>query len=168
MTNPAARTLLPLLLCTVAGPALAQEPVAATSPPGGSSALTQVARFQHQVTRRDRGAGRPDLRELPALDRGFPGLGGGAEGRKPVPYPDGEWNSWRNARKDAVDPKTHFVCVQSVVADKQGRLWVVDAAAPAMAAVVKDGPKLVAIDLKTNAVAKTIAFDHRWPRRDPT
>lgn len=78
---------------------------------------------------------------------------------KPVPYPDGEWNSWRNARKDAVDPKTHFVCVQSVVADKQGRLWVVDAAAPAMAAVVKDGPKLVSIDLKTNAVAKTIAFD---------
>lgn len=50
MTSPAARTLLPLFLCTVAGPALAQEPVAATSPPAGSSALTQVARFQHQVT----------------------------------------------------------------------------------------------------------------------
>ena len=78
---------------------------------------------------------------------------------KAVAYPDAEWNSWRNARKDEVDPKNHFVCVQSVVADGQDRLWVVDAAAPAMGAVVKDGPKLVGIDLKTNRVIKTIPFD---------
>ena len=36
---------------------------------------------------------------------------------------------------------------------------MVDAAAPAMAHVVKDGPKLVGIDLKTNQVVKTIPFD---------
>ena len=46
-----------------------------------------------------------------------------------------------------------------MVADGQDRLWVVDAAAPAMAHVVKDGPKLVGIDLKTNQVVKTIPFD---------
>ncbi|GJD59436.1 hypothetical protein MTDSW087_00675 [Methylobacterium dankookense] len=78
---------------------------------------------------------------------------------KPVAYPNDDWNSWRNARKDEVDPKTHFVCVQSVVADGQDRLWVVDAAAPAMAHVIKDGAKLVGIDLKTNQVVKTIPFD---------
>ncbi len=78
---------------------------------------------------------------------------------KPVAYPNDDWNSWRNARKDEVDPKNHFVCVQSVVADGQDRLWVVDAAAPGMAAVVKDGAKLVGIDLKTNRVVKTIPFD---------
>lgn len=159
MTNPAARTLLPLLLCTVAGPALAQEPVAATSPPGGSSALTQVARFQHQVTGVTVAQDGRIFVNFPRWTEDSPVSVAELKDGKPVPYPDGEWNSWRNARKDAVDPKTHFVCVQSVVADKQGRLWVVDAAAPAMAAVVKDGPKLVAIDLKTNAVAKTIAFD---------
>ena len=36
---------------------------------------------------------------------------------------------------------------------------MVDAAAPAMAHVVKDGAKLVGIDLKTNQVVKTIPFD---------
>jgi sugar lactone lactonase YvrE len=36
---------------------------------------------------------------------------------------------------------------------------VLDPAAPAMAAVVPEGPKLVEIDLKTNQVARTIAFD---------
>ncbi|MCJ2122847.1 SMP-30/gluconolactonase/LRE family protein [Methylobacterium sp. J-077] len=160
MTMPAARTLLPLLLSTLAGPALAQEPVAATSPPpAGSSALTQVARFQHQVTGVTVAQDGRIFVNFPRWTEDAPVSVAELKDGKPVPYPDAEWNAWRNARKDEVDPKTHFVCVQSVVADRHGRLWVVDAAAPAMAAVVKDGPKLVAIDLKTNTVAKTIAFD---------
>ncbi|MCJ2139273.1 major royal jelly family protein [Methylobacterium sp. E-066] len=160
MTMPAARTLLPLLLSTLAGPALAQEPVAATSPPpAGSAALTQVARFQHQVTGVTVAQDGRIFVNFPRWTEDAPVSVAELKDGKPVPYPDAEWNAWRNARKDEVDPKTHFVCVQSVVADRHGRLWVVDAAAPAMAAVVKDGPKLVAIDLKTNTVAKTIAFD---------
>ncbi len=75
------------------------------------------------------------------------------------PYPDAEWNAWRNARKDDVSPGDHWVCVQSVVADQRGSLWVIDPAAPAMAAVVDDGPKLVQIDLSTDKVVKVIAFD---------
>lgn len=74
-------------------------------------------------------------------------------------YPNDDWNAWRNARKDELAPQQHFVCVQSVVADKRGSLWVLDAAAPAQALVVPGGPKLVRIDLKTNEVAKTISFD---------
>jgi hypothetical protein len=55
--------------------------------------------------------------------------------------------------------RDHFVCVQSVVADTHGNLWVVDPAAPAAAFVVQGGPKLVRIDLNTNNVAQVIHFD---------
>jgi sugar lactone lactonase YvrE len=49
--------------------------------------------------------------------------------------------------------------VQSVVADHDGNLWVLDPASPAIAGVVPGGPKLVKIDLGTNKVTQTIAFD---------
>jgi sugar lactone lactonase YvrE len=75
-----------------------------------------------------------------------------------TPYPDEEWNAWRNARKEDVTPHDHWVCVQSVVADGRGSLWVLDPAAPAMSHVVAGGPKLVRIDLASGRVAQTIAF----------
>jgi sugar lactone lactonase YvrE len=78
---------------------------------------------------------------------------------KPRPYPDEEWNSWRNAKKNQISPEDHFVCVQSVVCDGRGSLWVLDPAAPATSHLVKGGPKLVQIDLATNKVAKVIPFD---------
>jgi sugar lactone lactonase YvrE len=137
----------------LAGPAAAQD---ANSGPGK---LTKVAGFAHQVTgitvSRD---GRMFV-NFPRWSEDAPVSVAEVKDGKPVPYPDADWNSWRNAKADEVDPKTHFVCVQSVVADGQDRLWVVDAAAPAMAHVIKDGPKLVGIDLKTNQVVKTIPFD---------
>jgi sugar lactone lactonase YvrE len=74
------------------------------------------------------------------------------------PYPNKEWNAWRNARKDELAAKDHFVCVQSVVADFRGSLWVLDPAAPAQSHVVEDGPKLVRIDLKDDKVKQVIAF----------
>jgi sugar lactone lactonase YvrE len=75
------------------------------------------------------------------------------------PFPDDQWNSWRNAKKNEMSAGDHFVCVQSVVADAHGNLWVVDPAAPATAPIVQGGPKLVRIDLKTNKVAQVIHFD---------
>ena len=74
-------------------------------------------------------------------------------------YPDDAWNSWRNAKKYQISAADHFVCVQSVVADAYGNLWVVDPAAPATAFIVPGGPKLVRINLKTNKVAQVIRFD---------
>ena len=68
------------------------------------------------------------------------------------PYPNEEWNGWRNARMSQVSPGDHFVCVQSVVADRRGSLWVVDPAAPNAEKTVKGGPKVVEIDLKSNSV----------------
>ena len=75
------------------------------------------------------------------------------------PYPDAGWNAWRNVSADDVDPAKHFVCVQSVVADGRGSLWVLDPAAPANNAIVPGGPKLVQIDLASNTVKRVIAFD---------
>jgi hypothetical protein len=75
------------------------------------------------------------------------------------PYPDDEWNSWRNAKRDELTPGDHWVCVQSVVADGRGNLWVLDPAAPGNAFIVPGGPKLVRIDLATDRVAEAIAFD---------
>lgn len=75
------------------------------------------------------------------------------------PYPNDEWNAWRNARKDEVTPNDHWVCVQSVVADGRGSLWVLDPAAPAQAHLVSGGAKLVQVDLAGDRVVRTVAFD---------
>jgi|688.fasta_scaffold251216_2 sugar lactone lactonase YvrE len=69
-------------------------------------------------------------------------------------YPDKTWNEWKQ-----IHPADRFVCVQAVFADKQNNLWIVDAAAPNFKGPVKDGPKLVKVDLKTNKVARVYKFD---------
>lgn len=149
-----------LLLAALPAAARAQEPQAAPSPTMPASAtLTQVARFEHQVTGVTVARDGRIFVNFPRWSEDAPVSVAELKDGKPVPYPNADWNAWRNARSDALSPKDHFVCVQSVVADAQDRLWVVDAAAPAMAHVIKDGPKLVGIDLKTNTVIKTIPFD---------
>lgn len=75
------------------------------------------------------------------------------------PYPDEDWNAWRNARKDELDPARGWVCVQSIVADGRGSLWVLDPAAPAQAHLVSGGAKLVQIDLGSDRVTRSIVFD---------
>lgn len=49
--------------------------------------------------------------------------------------------------------------MQSVTVDPQGFLWIVDAAAPSNAFNLPGGPKLLKVDLGTNAVVKVIRFD---------
>lgn len=73
-----------------------------------------------------------------------------------VPYPNAEWNAWRNAKP--LTPKDHFVCVQSVTVDAQDYLWIVDAAAPGLEFIVPDGPKLLKMDLGTNKIVQAIHF----------
>jgi sugar lactone lactonase YvrE len=72
------------------------------------------------------------------------------------PYPDAVWNSWRNTRANQMPVADHFVCVQSVVADGHGSLWVVDAGAPGNEKILPGAPKLVKIDLASNRVTKVI------------
>jgi sugar lactone lactonase YvrE len=72
-----------------------------------------------------------------------------------VPYPDREWNTWR----DGLEPDEHFICTQSVWADDDNNLWVLDAANPQFEGVIDGGAKLVRINLTTNKVTQTIVFD---------
>ena len=74
------------------------------------------------------------------------------------PYPDERWNSWRNVSGTTKAPADHFVCVQSVVADERGNLWVLDPAAPGLEKVIAGGAKLVRIELATNKVVQVIKF----------
>ena len=71
------------------------------------------------------------------------------------PYPDEAWNSWT----PEADPSTTFVCVQSVVADGRGSLWVLDPASAGFQGVIPGGAKLVEIDAMTGGVVQVIAFD---------
>jgi sugar lactone lactonase YvrE len=50
------------------------------------------------------------------------------------------------------------VSVQSVVADAANRVWVLDTGAPGFNAPIDGGAKLVAVDLATNKVVKTIVL----------
>lgn len=70
-----------------------------------------------------------------------------------VAYPDQATNE--PAGDD--DPDA-FVSVQSVVVDPDDRLWVLDTGSPMFQPTEPGGPKLVRVDLATNAVAQTITF----------
>lgn len=68
-------------------------------------------------------------------------------------YPDARIN-----RAHATDPARGFISVQSVVADDRDRLWVLDTAAPKFSVPQPGGAKLVAIDLASDRVVKTLVF----------
>ena len=126
----------------------------------GSFTIAQVAAFEHQVTGVSVSEDNrifvnfPRWTEDTAVSVAELLPDGGVK-----PYPDGEWNAWRNAKKDDISPEDHWVCVQSIVADGRGSLWVLDPAAPAQSHMVAGGAKLVQIDLATNKATRTIAFD---------
>jgi hypothetical protein len=61
------------------------------------------------------------LRELPALNEDSPvSVAEVTKDRSIKPFPDDEWNAWRNARKDDISPRDHRVCVQSVAPIRYG------------------------------------------------
>ncbi len=70
------------------------------------------------------------------------------------PFPDTKWNKY-----DKSLPAKCFVCVQSVFVDSDDKLWVLDPAAPKFQGPVSGGPKLVKIDLKSNAIEVVYTFD---------
>lgn len=125
---------------------------------GNGARLEQVAEFPHQVTGVTVSEDNRIFVNFPRWTEDSPISVAEVVNGELRPYPNETWNMWRNARKAEFAPESHFICVQSVVADKRGSLFVLDAAAPAQAKIVRGGPKLVRIDLKTNGVAKTYAF----------
>ena len=72
---------------------------------------------------------------------------------KLVPYPNLKINQVDHDNLDKC-----FISVQSVVADGQGILWVLDTAAPNFSEPIIGGAKLVSIDLDTNEVKRVYTF----------
>jgi sugar lactone lactonase YvrE len=125
----------------------------------GTASIELVADFGHQVTGVSVSETGRIFVNFPRWTEDSPVSVAELRDGEVKPYPDEEWNAWRNAKKDEITPNDHWVCVQSVVADQRGSLWVLDPAAPAQAHMVSGGPKLVKIDLATDKVTQTIAFD---------
>src|ERR1700736_4723105 len=71
-----------------------------------------------------------------------------------VAYPNKEINTLNTA-----EPSTNFLSAQSVYVDSSDTLWVLDVGnLGSGTALISGGAKLVAIDLTTNAVKRTIVF----------
>ena len=139
-----------------APPAQIQAPPALVQP---SPALVKVASFEHQATGVTVGKDGRIFVSFPRWTEDSAVSVAEVKDGKPVPFPNAEWNGWRNALKDKVEAKDHFVCVQTVVADHAGTIWALDAGAPAMGALVPGAAKMVAIDPKTNQVVRIVRFD---------
>lgn len=78
---------------------------------------------------------------------------GEIRGGQVVAFPDAAIN-----RADPQRPGESFISVQSVVVDPADRLWILDTAAPSFATPLAGGAKLVAVDLASNKVVRTIVL----------
>jgi sugar lactone lactonase YvrE len=123
----------------------------------GNATLDRVASFDHQVTGVAVSETGRIFVNFPRWSEDAPVSVGELKDGKVTPYPDAEWNSYRNWVPKT--PGDHFVCVQAMTADGKGNLWVIDPAAPNTEFIVPGGPKLVKIDLASNKVVQTILFD---------
>ncbi|HVG46986.1 MAG TPA: L-dopachrome tautomerase-related protein [Rubellimicrobium sp.] len=124
---------------------------------GQSGALEQVARFDHQVTGVAATADGRIFVNFPRWTDDAPvSVAEVLEGGGLRPYPDEEWNAWRNAKAAEMSVADHFVCVQSIVPDGQGNLWVLDPGAPGNERILEGAPKLVRIDVATDKVTRVI------------
>ncbi|MFC4209794.1 hypothetical protein ACFOWA_01290 [Pedobacter lithocola] len=73
---------------------------------------------------------------------------------QPMAYPNVEWNSFKKGDNGL----NKFVCVQSVVADDKGYLWIVDAAGIGLGEVYQKSNKVVKINLSTNSIERIYRF----------
>ena len=71
-------------------------------------------------------------------------------------YPNASWCQWNDSLKS--EPLKHWICPQTVFADKSGMVWVLDPASPNFQGTVPGGPKLVKTDPKTGQVLLIIPF----------
>jgi hypothetical protein len=71
-----------------------------------------------------------------------------------IPFPNPAWNDW----KRGVSVQDHFVCVQSVVADRKGYLWVLDSGNPEFKGVVPGAPKLLKFDPRNGRLLSRIPY----------
>ena len=123
-----------------------------------SSRLVEVAAFDHQATGVAVTSDGRVFVNFPRWTDDTPISVAEVSGGKLTPYPNAEWNAWRNARAGELSLGDHFICVQAIEADHKGNLWVLDPAAPGAEKALPGGPKLTRIDLTTNTVVQVIHF----------
>jgi sugar lactone lactonase YvrE len=70
------------------------------------------------------------------------------------PFPDAGWNQW-----DSTKAASRWVNVQALFVDRNDHLWVLDPANPDDEAPLKEGVKLVHINLATNKVERIYRFE---------
>lgn len=76
--------------------------------------------------------------------------------RLKLPYPNSQGRGASGG-----NPAREWISVQSVIADWQGGLWILDTASPNFTAPVPGGAKLVRVSLSTNRAAQIYTFpDH--------
>lgn len=99
MTRSLTALAVALLTGTMASalPARAQE---------GKAALTKVASFEHQVTGITVARDGRIFVNFPRWSEDAPVSVAELKDGKPVPFPDDQWNVWRNARAFAPSPMT--------------------------------------------------------------
>lgn len=68
------------------------------------------------------------------------------------PWPNHAWNNGTQ------EPGSRFVCVQSVIADREGYLWVLDSGNPQFAGVIPGAPKLLKFDPRDGRLLATIHY----------
>lgn len=81
---------------------------------------------------------------------------------KPVPYPNAAWNSFTKGETG----ENTFVCVQAVVADEKGYLWIVDAAGIGLGPVYQKSNKVLKVNLATNQVERIYRFPESVAGKD--
>jgi sugar lactone lactonase YvrE len=152
--------LVSLAMAGAAGVGFAMNPAEPARTSATGATVEQVAQFQHQVTGVTASERGRLFVNFPRWTEDTPVSVAEVLANGNIrPFPNEAWNEWRNARKDELSARDHWVCVQSVVADLRGNVWVLDPAAPAVNFIVPGGPKLVRIDLATNRVTQNIGFD---------
>ena len=82
--------------------------------------------------------------------------------------PNSEWNDWKDTR-NREELESRFVCMQSIVADRKGYLWVLDSGNPCLADVIPGAPKLLKFDprddrlpLSKIAYAEPVILPHSY------
>ncbi|MER5209470.1 L-dopachrome tautomerase-related protein [Streptomyces sp. NPDC002838] len=153
------RTFITAVTTSLAATRIGGHAYAAAPPPAGGAAAhgkgyEVVARFWGAiptgvtVSRRGR-----TFVNFPRWGDDVPFTVAELRGGRPVAYPDAEVN-----REDASDPAGHFQSVQSVVVDPADRLWILDTGRPLSVPSSYGGPKLVAVDLRTDRIIRKILF----------
>jgi len=131
---------------------LAAEPVVAQAPRQGSPRLVEVATSPRRWTGL---AVTPTGRlfvNFPRWSRDVPVSVGEVVGGRVVPWPDSARNSWAPGG----DAASLFVCVQALLADSAGSLWVLDPGS--FGGLVEGGTKLMRFDAATGELRRAYRY----------